>query len=76
MNELVQQICSRTGISQDQAQTAVKTTVDFIKQRLPAPVSSQLDNMVSQGGGGNMPGMQQQAQQSMGDFGQSFGGTD
>jgi hypothetical protein len=75
MNELVQQICSRTGIAQDQAQTAVKTTVDFLKQRLPAPVSSQLDNMVSQGGG-NKPGMQQQAQQSMGDFGQSFGGTD
>jgi hypothetical protein len=75
MNELVQQICSRTGIAQDQAQTAVTTVVDFLKQRLPAPVSSQLDNVVSQGGG-NMPGMQQQAQQSMGDFGQAFGGTD
>ncbi len=76
MNELVQQICSRTGIAQDQAQTAVTTVVDFLKQRLPAPVSSQLDNVVSQSGGSPLGGMQQQAQQSMGDIGQSFGGTD
>jgi hypothetical protein len=57
MQELINQVAQRTGIPADKAQTAVDTVVGYLKQRLPAPVSSQLDNVVSgrqagEGGGG------------------------
>lgn len=44
MNELIQNIVQRTGIPQDKAQTVVQMVVSHLKERLPASVSSQLDN--------------------------------
>jgi hypothetical protein len=50
MEELVKQVAQRTGISEDHARTAVTTVLGFLKDKLPAPIASQIDNVV--GGGG------------------------
>ena len=52
MDELVKQVATRTGISEDQARSAVTTVIGFLKERLPAPVAGQLDNVIGSGEGG------------------------
>lgn len=58
MEELVKQVSSRTGISEDQARTAVTTVLGFLKDKLPAPIAGQIDNIIGgsnaggEGGGG------------------------
>ncbi|MCL5257120.1 MAG: hypothetical protein M1319_04915 [Chloroflexi bacterium] len=49
MEELVQQVMQKTGISEQQAQGAVNTVVDYLKARLPGPVASQLDAALAGG---------------------------
>lgn len=50
--ELIRMVADKTGISEDKARMAAETVVGYLKNKLPAPVSSQLDNVVSGGGGG------------------------
>jgi uncharacterized protein (DUF2267 family) len=45
--QLIEQITQRVGIPAEKAQAAVETVVGFLKQRLPGPIASQLDNAVS-----------------------------
>ena len=55
MDELVKQVSQRTGISEDQARTAVTTVLGFLKDRLPAPIGGQIENLnggESSAGGG------------------------
>jgi hypothetical protein len=52
MEELIKQVTAKAGISEDQARTAVSTVLDFVKQRLPAPISGQIENAMSGEGGG------------------------
>lgn len=52
MDELIKQVVSRTGISEDQARTAVTTVLGFVKDKLPAPIASQIDSAISGEGGG------------------------
>ncbi len=49
MDELVKLITAKTGISADQARQAITMVVDFLKQRLPAPIAAQVDGIL-QGG--------------------------
>ena len=49
MNELVQLVQQKTGLSQDVAEKAVDAVLESIKQKLPASVASSLDNLL--GGG-------------------------
>ena len=49
MDELIKQVSAKTGISEDQARTAVNTVLGFLKNKLPAPIAGQIDNVV--GGG-------------------------
>ena len=49
MEELIKQVVQKTGISEDQAKQAVKTVLDFLKQKLPAPIAAQLDGVLSGG---------------------------
>ncbi len=51
MNELVQQVCQKTGLSEDKAQQAVQTVIGYLKEKLPGPISGQIDSAL-QGGGG------------------------
>jgi hypothetical protein len=52
MDELIKRITEKTGISEDQARSAVTTVTGFLKEKLPAPIAGQIDNVLSGAGGG------------------------
>jgi hypothetical protein len=58
MDELVKQVAAKTGISEENARTAVTTVLGFLKDKLPAPIAGQIDNVVGggsgEGGGGGL----------------------
>ncbi len=67
MNELLALVKQKANISDDAAQTAVNTVINFLKQRLPGPIGSQIDNLIS--------GSAQQGQQgglNLGDIGRDI----
>jgi len=47
MKELVNLIVKKTGIPAATAQTIVKIVVDYIKKKLPTPISAQIDVVLS-----------------------------
>ncbi len=51
MDELIKRITDKTGISADQAKSAVETVTGFLKEKLPAPIAGQIDNLMSGAGG-------------------------
>ncbi len=51
MEELVQRVSEKTGLSPEKAKTAIDTVVGFLKERLPAPIAGQVDNALAQAGG-------------------------
>ena len=61
MNELINLIVQKTGISQENAQKAAQTVIDFLKTKLPAPVASQVDAVLS----GDMSGVAGQAEEML-----------
>jgi hypothetical protein len=54
MEELINQVTQKTGISADKARSAVETVVNFLKSKLPPALSSHLDSFLSGQGGGGM----------------------
>jgi uncharacterized protein (DUF2267 family) len=55
MEELVKQVTSKAGISEEQARSAVTTVVGFLKDKLPAPIASQIENALQgQGAAGSL----------------------
>jgi uncharacterized protein (DUF2267 family) len=55
MDELVKMVAERTGLPEAQAQKAAEAVLDFLKEKLPAPLAGQLDNLLEN------PGMADQA---------------
>jgi hypothetical protein len=53
MDELIKLVSAKAGISPEQAKTAVTVVVDFLKQKLPAPLAGQVDAALA---GGAVPG--------------------
>ena len=49
MNELIQELKNRVGLDDQKAQSAAQTVIEFLKQRLPAPIASQLDSAMAGG---------------------------
>ncbi len=47
MNELINLIVKKTGIAQATAQTIVNLVVDYLKKKLPGPIGSQIDGLLS-----------------------------
>ena len=47
MNELINVIVQKTGISEENAQKAVQVTLGFLKTKMPAPLAGQLDTFLS-----------------------------
>jgi hypothetical protein len=47
MDELVALVMKKSGLSKDQATSAVKTVIDFLKKQLPAPVGATIDGVLS-----------------------------
>lgn len=63
MDELIKQVMKKAGISEKQAQQAIETTLGFVKDKLPAPVASQVEAVLT---GGEAP--------DLGDVGKALGG--
>lgn len=55
MDELIQQVASKAGISAEQAKSAVESVTAFIKDKLPA-LGGQLDGLLKGGGAGGALG--------------------
>lgn len=49
MDELVKLVVQKTGISEEQARTAVTTVINFIKSKLPAGIAGQIDAVLAGG---------------------------
>jgi hypothetical protein len=64
MEELINLVTQKTGISKEQAKGAVETVLGFLKQKLPAPLAGQLDGLLS---GGALPGGLADAAKGLGD---------
>ena len=47
MDELIKQVVSKTGISEEQARTAITTVFGFVKDELPAPIASHIDSAIT-----------------------------
>jgi len=54
MDELLRIVSEKTGLPAEKAKDAVDTVIGYLKDKLPAPVSSQIDNFL--GGPGNIAG--------------------
>lgn len=65
MEKIVNLVMEKTGISESQAQTAVKTVVNFLKEKMPESMAGQVDAYLS--GEGNPGG-------SLGDAAGKLGG--
>lgn len=46
MDELVKLVSQKTGLPEDKAKVAVETVLNFLKQKLPAPLAAQLDGLL------------------------------
>lgn len=44
MQQLIQQVADRAGISEDSATRAVETVMNFLRDKLPGPMASQVEN--------------------------------
>ncbi len=50
MDELVNLVVQKTGISEDQARQAVSVILGYLKDRLPAPIAAQVDGVINNPG--------------------------
>ncbi len=50
MDEIVKLVVAKTGISEEQARGAVTTVINFLKQKLPAPIAGQIDGVLAGSG--------------------------
>jgi hypothetical protein len=50
MDDLIKLVSEKAGISEAQAKVAVETVVGFLKDRLPEPWDSQIENLLEGGG--------------------------
>ncbi|MFP7755996.1 hypothetical protein ACLG6S_15345 [Thermodesulfobacteriota bacterium B35] len=64
MEQLVQLVMDKTGISEEHARNAVSVVIAFVQEKLPEPLSSQVESLLnadegSEGGGvaGALKGM-------------------
>ena len=55
--ELVRMVAEKTGLSEDKARSAAETVIGYLKNNLPAGVSSQLDNVASGASAGSIGNM-------------------
>lgn len=52
MNELIQRLIDKTGLSEEQAASAMQTVVGFVKEKLPAPIAAQVESVLAGGSAG------------------------
>jgi uncharacterized protein (DUF2267 family) len=75
MDELINLVVQKTGISQDDARKAVEVIVSALKSKLPAPIASHLDAFLSGGASGGLSAVENEAGEMLkGKLGGLFGG--
>ena len=75
MDELIDLVVQKTGISQDDARKAVEVIVNALKSKLPGPIAGHLDSFISGGVSGGMGGLAAEAGEMLkGKLGGLFGG--
>jgi len=52
IDEMVDQVASRTGLPKDKALAAAQAAVEFLDSRLPAPIGGQIKPLLHGEGGG------------------------
>ena len=62
MDELIKLVSDKTGLSEELSKMAVETVVGYLKDKLPAPIGGQIDNLLGgaaqvQGAGGLAQGL-------------------
>lgn len=70
MEELIKQVTTKAGISEEQARTAVSTVIGFLKTRLPEPIAGQLESLAGGGEGQTGGGLGDMAKKVGGFFNQ------
>jgi hypothetical protein len=76
MDELVNAVAQRTGISQEDARKAVLAVIDVLKSKLPAPIAGHLDSFLGGGSGGGINALETEAEDLIkGKLGGLFGGN-
>lgn len=56
MDELIKLAVKKTGVSEDIAKQIIDVVVDFLKDKLPGPLGSQIDGALEGGGLSNVLG--------------------
>ena len=51
MDELVKLVSVKTGLSEEMSKVAVETVINYLKDKLPAPLATQLDAVLGDDGG-------------------------
>ena len=54
MEELVKLVSQKTGLSEEMSRQAAEVVLDYLKQKLPAPIGGQLDNILEGGEAGGL----------------------
>ncbi len=49
MDELVKLVAEKTGIPEKTARQAVEIVINYLKEKLPAPIAAQIDNALKKG---------------------------
>jgi hypothetical protein len=76
MDELVNLVVQKTGISQDDARKAVEVIVNTLKSKLPGPIAGHLDSFISGGVSGGASALEAEAGEMLkGKLGGLFGGN-
>jgi uncharacterized protein (DUF2267 family) len=70
MDELIKMVTKKAGISETQAKKAIRTVMQFLDDKLPGPIASQVEGLLS-GRGSELD-----LDELMGGLGSLFGGTD
>ena len=75
MDELINLVVQKTGISQEDARKAVEVILSQLKSKLPGPIASHLDSFISGGTSGGMATLAGEAGEMLkGKLGGLFGG--
>jgi uncharacterized protein (DUF2267 family) len=74
MDELINLVAQKTGLSQDDARKAVEVVITALKARLPAVAGSHLDAFLTGGAAGGMAALESEAGEMLkGKLGGFFG---
>ena len=76
MDELINIVVQKTGLSQEDARKAVEAVVSALKTKLPGPIASHLDAFLSGGASGGLGALGEEAGNMLkGKLGGLFGGS-